>query len=94
MSTDTLLPSCLLQPPPTAAAVLTELSVPLRTELMLFLHRDALERVPFFQGHDPLFITDVVAVLQLQHFAPGGQGKGESGWQQHCWQGKQGSRQV
>jgi hypothetical protein len=46
---------------------------------MLFLHREALEQVPFFRGHDPLFITDVAAMLQLQHFAPGNQGllKGE-----------------
>lgn len=55
-----------------ACAVMpAELSVPLRTELVLYLHRDALERVPFFHGKDPLFISDVVACLKLQHFAPG-----------------------
>jgi hypothetical protein len=44
--------------------------VPLRTELVLFMYRDALERVPFFQGKDPLFIADVVSHLKLQYFSP------------------------
>jgi hypothetical protein len=46
--------------------------VPLRTELVLFMYRDALERVPFFQGKDPLFIADVVSHLKLQYFSPVG----------------------
>lgn len=44
--------------------------MPLHTELVLFMHRDSLERVPFFQGKDLLFIADVVSHLRLQYFSP------------------------
>ncbi|KIZ06554.1 Potassium voltage-gated channel subfamily Hmember 2 [Monoraphidium neglectum] len=53
------------------AALVNELSAPLRTELVLALHRDALQAVPLLLGaHDPLQLADVVARLQLQTFAP------------------------
>jgi hypothetical protein len=53
-------------------ACAAELSAPLRTELVLALHRDALQAVPLLLGaHDPLQLADVVARLQLQTFAPG-----------------------
>jgi len=51
--------------------VIQHLSAPLQTELMLFLYRNTLERVPFFQGQDPHFITAVVNRLQLEYFAEG-----------------------
>ena len=57
-----------------------ELSVPLRTELVLFMYREALERVPFFCGKDPLFIADVVSRLKLQYFSPVSEGRVGDHW--------------
>lgn len=48
---------------------LTGLSAPLKTELVLFLYRDVLRRVPFFKGKDTQFITSVITHLHLDYFS-------------------------
>mmetsp|Transcript_40406 Transcript_40406/g.114405 ORF Transcript_40406/g.114405 Transcript_40406/m.114405 type:complete len:993 (-) Transcript_40406:789-3767(-) len=48
-----------------------QLSTPLRTELLLFLYRGTLEKVPFFKGQDPQFITSLVSKLRLEYYAEG-----------------------
>jgi hypothetical protein len=47
-----------------------ELSVPLRTEVILYLYRDTVEKVPFFHGKEPQFLADLVTCLRLEYFAP------------------------
>ncbi len=48
----------------------TELSLPLRTELILYLYRDILGGVPFFKGKDPQFIVRIVPLLRLEYYGP------------------------
>lgn len=49
-----------------------ELSAPLRTELLLALHSDALQAVASLLGaHDREQLADIVGHLHLQSFAPG-----------------------
>ena len=50
----------------------SELSLPLRTELVLYLYREALEKLPFFQKKDPQFIVHIVTSLKLEYYAPVG----------------------
>ncbi|GMH40004.1 hypothetical protein BSKO_07908 [Bryopsis sp. KO-2023] len=52
-------------------SIINELSLPLRTEVVLYLYREALERLPFFQGKDPQFIVHIVTSLKLEYYAPG-----------------------
>eukprot|EP00191_Tetraselmis_sp_GSL018_P005589 CAMPEP_0177605304 /NCGR_PEP_ID=MMETSP0419_2-20121207/16627_1 /TAXON_ID=582737 /ORGANISM="Tetraselmis sp., Strain GSL018" /LENGTH=989 /DNA_ID=CAMNT_0019099439 /DNA_START=131 /DNA_END=3101 /DNA_ORIENTATION=+ len=49
--------------------LLKQLSTPLRTELLLYLYRNALESVSFFKGQDPVFITSLVYKLRLEYYA-------------------------
>mmetsp|Transcript_38000 Transcript_38000/g.107336 ORF Transcript_38000/g.107336 Transcript_38000/m.107336 type:complete len:631 (-) Transcript_38000:186-2078(-) len=51
--------------------LLDGLSSPLKTELLLFLYRNTLEKVPFFQGQDPKLITSLVAKLKMEYYAEG-----------------------
>jgi len=39
--------------------------------VVLHLYKEALEKVPFFRGQHPQFITSVVTFLQLEYYAPG-----------------------
>ena len=43
--------------------------MPLRTELVLYLYRDALRRLPFFRNKDAQFIASVVPHLHLDQFS-------------------------
>uniref|UniRef100_A0A061QTN1 Potassium sodium hyperpolarization-activated cyclic nucleotide-gated channel protein n=1 Tax=Tetraselmis sp. GSL018 TaxID=582737 RepID=A0A061QTN1_9CHLO len=52
-------------------SIVNQLSTPLRTELLLFLYRNTLEKVPFFQGQDPQFVTSLVSKLQIEYYAEG-----------------------
>eukprot|EP00210_Caulerpa_lentillifera_P001188 g1144.t1 len=52
-------------------SIINELSLPLRTELTLYLYRDILAGVPFFRGKDPQFIVRVVPLLKLEYYGPG-----------------------
>lgn len=49
---------------------IAELSLPLRTELILYLYRDILGGVPFFKGKDPQFIVRIVPLLKLEYYGP------------------------
>lgn len=53
------------------ADIIAGLSASLRTQLVLHLYSEALEKVPFFKGQHPHFITSVVTFLQLEYYAPG-----------------------
>ena len=69
LATASPLPSPLLHPPTPPI----ELSAPLRTELLLALHHEALQRVPFLgDRQDPAVRADLAAALKLPAFAPGG----------------------
>eukprot|EP00873_Tetraselmis_striata_P000727 jgi/Tetstr1/420991/TSEL_012051.t1 len=46
--------------------MVNQLSLPLKTELLLFLYRGTLER-----GQDPQFITSLVAKLRMEYYAEG-----------------------
>jgi CRP-like cAMP-binding protein len=52
-----------------SAQLLNELSTPLRTEIMLHMHRETIQNVPFLRDKDPHFVVALVSCLQ--HFAPG-----------------------
>lgn len=54
---------------PACPAPASGLSAPLKTELVLFLYRDVLRRVPFFRGKSTLFIASVVPHLHLDYFS-------------------------
>ncbi|KAI8464208.1 MAG: hypothetical protein J3K34DRAFT_462033 [Monoraphidium minutum] len=79
---------------PDELAVVDELSAPLRTELVMFLFRGVLERVPFFHGRGGGFIAAVVTRLRLEYFAPGDvvTREGESG--DHMWFVAEGDLEV
>lgn len=53
------------------ADIIAGLSANLRTQVVLHLYQEALEKVPFFRGRPPQFITSIVTVLQLEYYAPG-----------------------
>ncbi|CAD7701983.1 unnamed protein product, partial [Ostreobium quekettii] len=52
-------------------SIINEMSVPLRTEMVMFLYREALQKLPFFQGKDPQFIVHIVTALKLEYYTPG-----------------------
>lgn len=68
-----------------------ELSSPLRTQLLLSLHRSTLEAVPFLGGagggRDPGMVADLAAHLQVQAFAPGAWPGGCSSVDMNCSDG-------
>jgi hypothetical protein len=39
-------------------------------KVVLHLYQEALEKVPFFRGQHPQFITSVVTFLKLEYYAP------------------------
>ena len=51
--------------------LLSELSTPLRTEIVLHMYRETIACVPFLAKKDPQFVVAFVTLLQLQYFAPG-----------------------
>ena len=51
--------------------LLSELSTPLRTEIVLHMYRETIASVPFLAKKDPQFVVAFVTLLQLQYFAPG-----------------------
>jgi potassium channel len=51
--------------------LLSDLSTPLRTEIVLHMHRETIRNVPFLAGKDPHFVVALVTLLQLEYFAPG-----------------------
>lgn len=53
------------------ADIIQGLSASLRTQIVLHLYAEALEKVPFFRGQHPQFITSIVTALQLEFYAPG-----------------------
>ncbi|KIZ01636.1 potassium voltage-gated channel, subfamily H(eag-related), member 6 [Monoraphidium neglectum] len=79
---------------PEELAIVNELSAPLRTELVLFLFRSVLERVPFFSGKGGVFVAAAVPHLRLEHFEEGEvvMRQGESG--DHLWFVAHGSLEV
>lgn len=52
---------------PCAAA---ELSTPLRTELLLYLHRHLFKRLNFLRDKDGVFAAAVLSRLSVEYFAP------------------------
>lgn len=40
-------------------------------QVVLHLYQETLERVPFFRGQHPQFITSVVTFMKLEFYAPG-----------------------
>lgn len=52
-------------------AILSELTPALRNEVVLFLNRDIIETIPFFEGQDDLFKAHVGSALTPQFFPPG-----------------------
>lgn len=52
--------------------IISGLSSSLRTEVVLFMYREALEGVPFFRGKHPQFITSLVTYLKLEYYCPVG----------------------
>ncbi|GAX74590.1 hypothetical protein CEUSTIGMA_g2038.t1 [Chlamydomonas eustigma] len=53
------------------AEIIAGLSVGLRMQVVMHLYREALERVPLFQGKPPQFITSLVTYLKLEYYSPG-----------------------
>ncbi|KAG1678597.1 hypothetical protein FOA52_012604 [Chlamydomonas sp. UWO 241] len=53
------------------AEIIAGLSMGLRMQVVLHLYRQALEKVPFFRGKPPQFITSLVTRLKLEYFSPG-----------------------
>mmetsp|Transcript_21766 Transcript_21766/g.41522 ORF Transcript_21766/g.41522 Transcript_21766/m.41522 type:complete len:997 (-) Transcript_21766:389-3379(-) len=51
--------------------IMDGLSAPLRSELVLYIYRDMVENVGFFQNKHPQFITNIMLCLKLEVFAPG-----------------------
>jgi hypothetical protein len=47
-----------------------ELSVPLRTELVLYLYRSTIRHINWFKGKDRLFTATIVPRLNVEYFAP------------------------
>lgn len=52
--------------------------MPLRTELVLFIFRSLLERLPLFHGKGAGFISNVVTHLRLEYFSPVRRGWGDA----------------
>jgi hypothetical protein len=48
-----------------------ELPRALRADVQLHLHKQLVEKVPFFQGCDRAFIQDIVGALNSQIYGPG-----------------------
>lgn len=42
----------------------------LLVQMVLHLYQEALEKVPFFRGQHPQFITSVVTFLKLEYYSP------------------------
>eukprot|EP00775_Hariotina_reticulata_P011835 gene11835-11979_t len=53
------------------AAIIAGLSSSLRMQVVLHLYQEAVEKVPFFSGRNPHFITSVVTYLRLEYYSPG-----------------------
>ncbi len=43
----------------------------LRTEVVMFLYKDAMEKLPFLQNKPKAFLTQLVAQLKLEYYSPG-----------------------
>ena len=43
----------------------------LRMQVVMYLYREALEKVPLFKGKPPQFITSLVTFLKLEYYSPG-----------------------
>lgn len=52
------------------ADIIAGMSTALKTEVVLFLYRDTLEKVPFFRGKHPHFIAAVVTYLKMEYYGP------------------------
>jgi len=52
-------------------SIMDGLSSSLRSELVLHIYRNMVEKVPLFQNKHPSFITSVVLCLKLEVYAPG-----------------------
>lgn len=52
------------------ADIIAGMSTALRTEVVLFLYRDTLEKVPFFKGKHTRFIAAVVTYLKMEYYGP------------------------
>lgn len=51
--------------------ILSTLPSNLRTELVLFLYRNTLRKVPFFDDKAPQFIAELVTVMKIEFYSPG-----------------------
>jgi hypothetical protein len=52
------------------AEIIGGLSSTLRHEVVMYLYKDAVEKVPFFRGKHPQFIAAVVTQLKLEYYSP------------------------
>ena len=53
------------------AEIIAGLSQSLRMQVVMHLYREALEKVPLFNGKPPQFITSLVTYLKLEYYSPG-----------------------
>eukprot|EP00798_Chlamydomonas_sp_ICE-L_P021561 gene21561-28554_t len=53
------------------SAVIAVLPTNLQILVVLHMHRDAVESVPFFKGKHPKFIAELVTKLKLEFYSPG-----------------------
>ena len=53
------------------AEIIAGLSMGLRMQVVMYLYREALDRVPLFKGKPPQFITSLVTFLKLEYYSPG-----------------------
>jgi hypothetical protein len=52
------------------AEIISGLSSSLRNKTVMFLYKDAVEKVPFFRNKHPQFIASIVTCLKLEYYAP------------------------
>ncbi|GAX84236.1 hypothetical protein CEUSTIGMA_g11659.t1 [Chlamydomonas eustigma] len=52
-------------------AIIAGLPLNLRTQLVMHMYKEALEKVPMFKGKQPAFITSLVTHLKMEHYSPG-----------------------
>ncbi|GAX84240.1 hypothetical protein CEUSTIGMA_g11663.t1 [Chlamydomonas eustigma] len=52
-------------------AIIEGLPLNLRTQLVMHMYEEALEKVPMFKGKQPAFITSLVTHLKMEHYSPG-----------------------
>ena len=55
--------------------IISGLPKSMRTQVVLHLYKEALEKVPIFKGQNSAFITAVVTHLKLEYYSPGRYGE-------------------